>query len=137
MRSVILLFVVFSSLGAFGRSSCPPQVRTSQESWQALYSSFRLYHNCDDGIFAEAYSDSIARLLVDHWGRFRQFALLSQKDSRFRRFVLRHIDSTLDDDDLRTIGKNPRSRCLNGQHELCNDVRKQANLALQELQRTK
>ena len=36
-------------------------------TWNALYKSYRLYRQCDDGAIAEGYSESVARILVDHW----------------------------------------------------------------------
>ncbi len=36
-------------------------------TWNALYKSYKLYRQCDDGAIAEGYSESVARILVEHW----------------------------------------------------------------------
>jgi hypothetical protein len=96
-------------------------------TWGTLYKSYSLYRRCDDGAIAEGYSESVARILVDHWKTLSELDHLINANSRFKEFVLRHIDSTLDSNDVKKISRNARERCPNGLSDLCNDLKKQAD----------
>ena len=99
-------------------------------SWEALYRSFRNYRQCDDGAVAEGYSESIARILVETWPSLPRFSRLSASDSTFRRFVLRHIDSTLVQEDLKKIAENAKAKCPKDIGRTCADIARQAEVAL-------
>ena len=92
------------------------------DSWTKLQSAFKTHGHCDDGSIAEGYSEAVARLLVDQWDTLPELARLAQRDSRFRRFVLRHIDSTLNTSDLEKIGQLSSSACPHGNVKLCRDL---------------
>jgi len=95
-------------------------------SWDALYGSYKRYKHCDDGAIAEGYSEAVARILVDHWNTLSRLADIARKDTDFRRFVLRHIDETLNLEDVKNIRANAEKRCPSGLRDLCRDIRKQA-----------
>jgi hypothetical protein len=96
-------------------------------TWDALYKSYKLHRHCDDGAIAEGYSESVARILVDHWKTLPQLAHLARNDQKFRRFVLRHVDGTLNMDDVKKISANAKTRCPVGLRVLCDDLRKEAD----------
>ena len=64
-------------------------------SWDALYKSYKLYRQCDDGAVGGGYSQSVAPILSDHWNTLPELARLADKDSQFRAFVIGHVDATL------------------------------------------
>jgi hypothetical protein len=101
-------------------------------SWDALYRSYTKFRYCDDGAIAEGYSESVARILADHWSTLPRFAKLSGKNAAFRAFVIRHLDATLDTDDLEKIKKNATNRCPSNLRNTCKDLAKQADRALNE-----
>ena len=101
-------------------------------SWDALYKSYKLYRQCDDGAVGDGYSESVARILSDHWNTLPELARLARKDSQFRAFVIGHVDATLTTDDVRKIGKNAKTQCPMGLRTVCNDLAKQADAALKE-----
>jgi hypothetical protein len=101
-------------------------------SWDAVYRSFKRFGHCDDGAIAEGYSESVARILVDHWNRLPRFAELAGKSSAFRAFVIRHVDATLNTDDLEKIKENASTHCPATLWKTCNDLAKQADQALKE-----
>ena len=101
-------------------------------SWDALYKSYKLYRQCDDGAVGEGYSESVARILSDHWNTLPELARLAGKDSQFRAFVIGHVDATLTMDDVRKIRKNAKTQCPMGLRTVCNDLAKQADAALKE-----
>ncbi|SRR6266403_4901305 len=95
--------------------------------WDDLYKSYTLYRQCDDGAIGEGYSESVARILVDHWKTLPRLAHLASKDADFRRFVLKHVDETLNLEDVKRIRANAENRCPIGLRDLCHDLRKQAD----------
>ena len=36
-------------------------------TWQTLYRTYKRYDQCDDGGIGEGFSESVARILADHW----------------------------------------------------------------------
>jgi hypothetical protein len=101
-------------------------------TWDALYKSYGLYSRCDDGAIAEGFSESVARILVDRWSSLPRLASLAKRDTKFRRFVLRHVDATLNMDDIQKIRESASTRCPTGLGTVCDDLAKQANSALNE-----
>ncbi|HSZ63521.1 MAG TPA: hypothetical protein VK828_17110 [Terriglobales bacterium] len=99
-------------------------------SWETLYTSYRSYRQCDDGAIGEGYSESVARLLVDHWNALPQLAGLARRDAEFRAFVMRHVDATLNMDDVEKIRKKAKTLCPTGSRTVCNDLAKRADSAL-------
>ena len=99
-------------------------------SWDALYKSFKNYRQCDDGAIGEGYSESVARILVDAWPSLPRFFRLSASNSTFRRFVFRHIDSTLNPEDLKKIAENATGKCPKDMGMVCDDIARQAEVAL-------
>lgn len=101
-------------------------------NWDALRGSYKEFGNCDDGAIGEGYSESVARILADHWNTLPRFVQLAENDPSFRRFVIRHIDSTLNADDLEKIKKAALTHCPSGLRKACGDIAKQADLALKD-----
>jgi hypothetical protein len=101
-------------------------------SWDALYKSYKSYRHCDDGAIGEGYSESVARILVDHWSTLSRLAQLGNKDAEFRAFVVRHIDATLNMDDVEKIKTRAKAQCPNALRTLCSDLAKHADSALKE-----
>ena len=102
-------------------------------SWDALHGSYSLYRQCDDGAIAEGYSESVARILVDHWTTLPQLERVAANDIEFRAFVMKHVDATLSTDDLAKIRKNAQAHCPKGLRAICNDLANHANSALREI----
>jgi hypothetical protein len=98
----------------------------SFRSWKSLYKAFKLYGQCDDGAIAEGYSESVARTLVDHWQTLPQLGHLERADPQFRRFVIKHVDETLNAADFRAIAMNANNKCPIGLGSLCRDLRNRA-----------
>ena len=89
------------------------------KSWVAVYRTFRLYRQCDDGGIAEGYSDAIAILLTEHWLDVTALSKLSKSHPLFERFVLRHIDGLMSPEQSQLIKENARNRCPAGAKRLC------------------
>jgi len=74
---------------------------------------------------AEGVSEAVARKLVDRWETLPRLGELA-KDAGFRRFVLKHVDQTLNGDDLKKISANAVKRCPTNLRSLCNELKIQA-----------
>lgn len=102
------------------------------DSWTKVERAYQQYGHCDDGSIAEGNSEAVARLLVDHWSTLPLLAELAKRDPAFRRFVLRHIDATLDTDDLDKIGALAAAQCPLGSAPLCRELRQTAARAAKQ-----
>ena len=87
----------------------------------------------DDGMYAEGYSEIIVRTLATSWGQLPQLSVEARTEPRFKAFVLRHIDATTNEADLRRIVANASARCPASESALCAQVRRAAGKALKEL----
>jgi len=88
-----------------------------------LCKSYTRYRQCDDAAIAEGSSESVGRILVDHWNTQPRLAYLARRNRDFRCFVLGHIDETLNLEDVNKIRANAESRCPTGLRDLCRDIR--------------
>jgi hypothetical protein len=115
---------------------CPDEAKffeatnPARNTWKDLYRLFKTYRGCDDGVFAEGYSDFVAQSLAKHWDRFPELVSLVTNDSVFRDFILRHIDATADQDDITSLLKNVRAQCPSGSTSLCKEIEKAALSAI-------
>ena len=100
------------------------------KSWDVLYQQFVRYRKCDDGAVAEAFSESVIRLLTDRWPEVLALTSLSKADPAFRIFVLQHIDASLDNADLTKAAQSARRSCVPGAMALCRQIASAASRAL-------
>jgi hypothetical protein len=105
----------------------------SVHSWSELDRVFKEFGQCDDGAIGEAYSETTAQLFTKDWKQFRTLEQLTAADSSFQEFVLRHIDETLDDDEVKSIDQNARLHCPSGGQRLCKMIEERAKTTLSKL----
>ena len=142
LKKLLFVSLVFalSSQTTYGqRQSCTvaqaekaEQEADGLRTWDALYKSFHRFSHCDDGAIAEGYSESVARILADHWEALPRFAVLPSNDKPFQKFVLGHVDATLNMDDVKTIRTNAIHHCPAAQSDLCKQLRVAAESAMKE-----
>ena len=95
--------------------------------WQSLHESYKRFRHCDDGSIAEGYSTSVVRLLKNQWNKLDELYLLTQADTEFKQFVLRHINETMSRDDQQIISTNAREKCPSGLEEFCRMIYQATN----------
>jgi hypothetical protein len=95
-------------------------------SWDRIHHWYIKYRQCDDGGPAEGVSEAVARNLVDRWETLPRLSELA-KDASFRHFVLKHLDETLNADDLKKISANATKRCPASLVALCRELKRQAD----------
>lgn len=99
-------------------------------TWDALYDSYRRYRHCENVDAAEGYSESKARVLVDHWDTLPRVAQLINRDNTFRSFV--RVDATMDTADVEKIKQNATHNCPAGLNALCRELIRTADQAIEE-----
>jgi hypothetical protein len=137
---LLLFFAVFVTLVAAQnpqRQVCTYAERRQVEkeamtlrTWDALYHSYRKFRHCEDVDAAEGYSESKARVLVDHWDTLPRAAQLIRQDKSFRGFV--RVDATMDTADVEKIKQNATHSCPAGLSALCKELIRTADEALEE-----
>jgi hypothetical protein len=129
---IVLAFVLLGACGAQAKTCSPEDAEAADaavdglDSWTKIASVFKKYGHCDDGSIAAGNSEAVARLLVDQWATLPVLAKLGKRDPALKRFVLHHIDSTLDTDDLGKIMVLASSQCPTGTASLCSELLKAA-----------
>jgi len=76
------------------------------KTWAEVFDSYKKYKQCDDGAIAEGYSSSVAYLLASRWADINTLIKLSNANPDFRRFVIKHVDETMNIDQAKSIKKN-------------------------------
>jgi hypothetical protein len=137
LAAIFLLLGVSTAAAQQSHCSAAEEQRAEMQadtprSWETLYKSYKQYGKCDDGAVSEGYSESVARILVDHWSTLPRMARLAAQDTRFRRFVLAHVNATLDLNDLKKIRADAKTRCPSQPGAICADLTKEADAALKE-----
>jgi len=103
------------------------------KDWPGLYRLFKQFGVCDDGAMSEGFSEDVAQLFSKQWLHLDTFSRLATTDKAFERFVLRHIDATLSDDELKVIVENSTSHCSAKEKRVCSLIRTRALDSLDEL----
>jgi len=99
-----------------------PELKT----WKDIYNLYKSYPGCDDGAYAEAYSEFVVHTLATQWDRLGELIALTSTDTNFHSFILKHIDATTDKDEINIILNNSRSRCPSGNDQFCKEIGKAA-----------
>ena len=92
------------------------------EDWEGVYRSFKRFGRCDHGKLAEEYSYAISRLLAHHWEQVDVLLGLASGDQEFKRFVLRHIDENIPEEEAQVIISNSRQHCPSEGKWLCQAI---------------
>jgi hypothetical protein len=121
---------------AYGKTCTEQEVIAADEAidhldtWSKVNEMSSQYAHCDEGEIAEGNSEAVARLLVNHWRTLPQLGVLIRHDPSLKDFVLRHINTTLDTDDLSRIATLSRSSCPTGMRSLCRELANTTEKAL-------
>jgi hypothetical protein len=92
------------------------------EDWPSVYRSFQRFESCDRGNVAEEFSYAISRLLAHHWEQVDVLLGLAADDLEFKRFVLRHIDENIPEEEAQLIVNHSRQHCPAEGEWLCRAI---------------
>jgi hypothetical protein len=141
-QRVKLLFVAVCVVFCFGVSiqrSAAQSGRCTQQTidhletesdnihdWPTLRAFYHRYSSCriDDAEVTEGVSESVARMLADHWDMLPVAARLFKQDSLFEAFAMAGVNITDSTDDLNHIDKLATDHCPIDLHILCQKIRR-------------
>lgn len=92
------------------------------KSWGAIYKHYKQFAKCDDGSIAEGYTESISKMLSNQWSELNNLENLIKKDEKFKEFVIKHINSTMDEVDRKKILNNAIKNCNTNLDKLCKNI---------------
>lgn len=101
-------------------------------SWDELYDKFHRFGHCEDRRVAAGFAHSVVWLLASRWQDLHDLEHLAEANRSFRAFVMRHIDATADEPDLRRIVTRAQ-RCPGHARPICREIEGRARAALREL----
>jgi hypothetical protein len=90
--------------------------------WDHVYNAFKRFGDCDDGAVADGFSAAVADLLTTKWETVERLSRVVEKDSKFARFVLRHVDELMSPAEARVIVMNSRTKCPPHARALCREL---------------
>ena len=136
-----LIFTAFLSLNiAHGNNACSQKDADMAENmvdtldtWVKIDTFFKNFKQCDDGSIAEGLSEAVARLLADHWNTLPDLSRLIKHDPPLKLFITVHIDTTINDIDLKKIRDSSSTACPNNLTLLCSDLNNAATRSINRL----
>jgi hypothetical protein len=97
---------------------------SSLKTWSAVLGSYKRYKQCDDGAIAEGYSASVAYLLASRWADTETLVKQSNNDPEFLRFVIRHVDETMNINQGKSIKNSAATNCPANAKKLCGEIQR-------------
>ena len=137
LSTITLACILLSTMNAYA-SNCSVADQNALlaelptlKTWAAIHRAFRKYApQCDDGAMAEGFSDAIVGQLATRWDALLELDRMATADSAFRSFVLRHIDASADEAQLKQVAGNAANRCPSRQKRICTDLASAARRAV-------
>jgi hypothetical protein len=100
-------------------------------NWTRFHDLVTSYRACDDGSFAEMFSELTIKMLRAQWDAGLNFTPLTTEGT-LRGFVEKHIDATLRSEDLKVVRANAMHKCDPHHRSFCGRIRKLCDEALKE-----
>jgi hypothetical protein len=93
--------------------------------WSKLRAFYHRYRACqiDDASVSTGVSESVARMLADHWDTLPEASRLFKQDQAFEAFALAGINITDLTEDLNRIDRLAAEHCPTDLHTLCRKIR--------------
>lgn len=146
---ILVILLLISSTTVWGNEvgevkvvDCPKtlekealDIASTLRDWDALHVAYMRFLPCDDGAIAEGFTESVVRILVEHWASLGRLSKFAKKEPSFLHFIYRHITSSADPGDLKRIQNNlkkhgcPTANC----EEICREVELAVIRALDEM----
>jgi hypothetical protein len=135
IRQNIIAFLIFMGIllpsgpasaqwpGCMDVAQFVKEIDPTTNTWKDMLRIYKTY-GCDDGVYAEGYSDHVTRSLAKHWDRLGELTSIIKKAPFFEDIVLQHIDATADPHNLKVILKNARTLCPPSNTNLCKKIEK-------------
>jgi hypothetical protein len=135
--AILLLAGIFPAPGSAGApGNCDKKLESQwpnqpePKAWEDLYRLFKQFGVCDGGAIGDRFSRDVAQLFSKQWSHLDTLGRLAAADKAFEQFVLRHIDKSLDEEELLAISDNSMSHCPTAEKRLCGLARARAQKGL-------
>ena len=131
-KLLITLLLLASCCIAQARECGEAEARAAEEAasslktWAEIHAAYRHYSHCDDGAIAEGFTEAVVHHLATQWPTLPQARRLMAKDRAFEMFVVRHVDGSANESELRLVAEYSAKRCPAGAAVLCGKLRKAA-----------
>ena len=103
----------------------------SLKSWEQIYDSFHKFGaRCDDGIFGEGYSDAVVQQFAYRWSDLSSLKPLIERDLKFDKWVLAHINATTDCVDVARLQNHASTDCPGDLQGICREISDRTHLVL-------
>ena len=98
----------------------------SIQSWSKLQAFYHRYRPCkiEDAEVTTGVSESVARMLADHWESLAKAQAIFRRDPAFRKFALAGLNITDSIEDLNRIDELATKQCPSGLNALCQKIRR-------------
>jgi len=135
--TVMSLLMIITASVAVAEDVCWKQADPALQSlrtWSDLHAWHKKYPKCDDGYFAEGLSEFVVASLAKRWETLYLLKAETIADNKFEVFVLKHIDSSADGDDLSVVIRNANTKFPPKLGAFCKRIAKKAQMALKEIE---
>jgi hypothetical protein len=105
------------------------------KNWNSLYRLFKRFGQCNDGEIADGTSFYVGQLFLKQWAHLDVLNRLTVSDKSFGDFVLRHLDATISEGELKAILDLSKWHCPGGQEKLCRLVAIRVDSGLNDLRK--
>ena len=102
------------------------------KSWLAVAEWYSRFARCDDGCVAEDLDRRIVSMLANDWQSVSELHDLSDKQTSFKLFVLKHLGGDAETKQLQKVRANARSLCPTGLETFCREIVAAASYGLAE-----
>jgi hypothetical protein len=109
-------------------------IQSENKTWHDLHLYFKKYKGCDDGAYAEGYSDFVVHRLAKHWEQINELISIMNSDHHFGEFIIHHIDPTAGSNELSLLTTNAKQNCPQGQNAFCSEVIAAAQRGLKRIE---
>lgn len=107
---------------------------TSSSDWLEVHAVFK--HNfpaCPDNeLYADGYTNMVVGVLAERWSETAMLGDLMVKDEGFKQFVLRHIDTSAGEENLRRVLHSAQANCPKNSAQLCKEIALRSKRALSD-----
>lgn len=103
-------------------------------SWTNAHLAYTQYAKCNNGIFGEGFSEAAIRLFVNDWPELNHFMEIANKDKAFKKYVIEHINATLNQEDLEQVKDLASNKCPKTVELFCKEVVIESGKAISEIQ---
>lgn len=92
------------------------------QDWSSIYTSYQHFGRCDDRDVGEQFSYAIGHVLADDWQHVDSLLQLAAEDLHFQKFVLKHINEDIPEEDAQLMIRNARQNCPPHGEWLCKAI---------------